>query len=80
MKAQNLIHILIGIVCLRVLPQAQAVTPAPTAAILAAIPRKDKRAAYLSSGGYNTVIGWFFFLSAVTTGAYNTGIGAARLY
>ena len=29
MKSLNLIHILIGIVCLRVLPQMQAVTPAP---------------------------------------------------
>ena len=29
MKAQNLIHILIGLVCLLVLPQMQAVTPAP---------------------------------------------------
>jgi hypothetical protein len=29
MKLQNLIHILIGIVCIGLLPQAQAVSPAP---------------------------------------------------
>ena len=29
MKLQNLIHILIGIVCIGLLPRAQAVVPAP---------------------------------------------------
>jgi hypothetical protein len=29
MKLQNLIHILIGIVCIGLLPKAQAVVPAP---------------------------------------------------
>ena len=79
MKAQNLIHILIGIVCLLVLPQVQAVTPAPDGGYPGGNTAEGRSALLnLSSGGYNTAIG-FSSLNAVTTGAFNTGIGAGAL-
>ena len=79
MKSLNLIHILIGIVCLRVLPQTQAVTPAPDGGYPGGNTAEGQSALLnLSSGGYNTAVG-FSSLSAVTTGAFNTGIGAGAL-
>jgi hypothetical protein len=79
MKSLNLIHILIGIVCLRVLPQMQAVTPAPDGGYPGGNTAEGQSALLnLSSGGYNTAVG-FSSLSAVATGAFNTGIGAGVL-
>ena len=55
MKSLNLIHILIGIVCLRVLPQMQAVTPAPDGGYPGGNTAEGHSALFsLTSGGYNT--------------------------
>ena len=79
MKLQNLTHILIGIVCIGLLPGAQAVAPPPpggypnftTAA-------GDKALQALTSGVGNTAIGNFSLFS-VTTGSFNTAVGAGSL-
>ena len=42
MKLQNLIHIVIGIVCIGLLPGAKAVSPAPDGATPEATRRKGK--------------------------------------
>ena len=80
MKLQNLIHILIGIVCIGLLPGAQAVVPPPggghpggnTAEGSSALLRR-------TTGFYNTAIGMYSLLS-VTTGSFNTGIDSMALY
>jgi len=79
MKLQNLIHILMGIVCFTVLPKTQAVSPPPpggypnftTAA-------GDHALQALTLGIGNTAIGTFSLFS-VTTGSFNTAVGAASL-
>jgi hypothetical protein len=79
MKLQNLIHILMGIVCIGLLPRAQAVSPPPpggypnftTAA-------GDNALQALTLGLGNTAIGTFSLFS-VTTGSFNTAVGAGAL-
>ena len=79
MKLQNLIHILMGIVCIGLLPRAQAVSPPPpggypnftTAA-------GDHALQALTLGVGNTGLGTFSLFS-VTTGNFNTAVGAGSL-
>jgi hypothetical protein len=79
MKLQNLIHILMGIVCIGFLPRVQAVSPPPpggypnftTAA-------GDHALQALTLGIGNTAIGTFSLFS-VTTGSFNTAVGAGSL-
>src|SRR5882757_11267825 len=80
MKSLNLIHILIGIVCLRVLPQMQAVTPAPDGGYPGGNTAEDQSALLnLTIGAYNTGVGWFS-LGSNTNSQFNTGLGAGTLF
>ena len=79
MKLQNLIRILMGIVCIGFLPRVQAVSPPPpggypnftTAA-------GDHALQALTLGVGNTGIGTFSLFS-VTAGSFNTAVGAGSL-
>ena len=79
MKLQNLIHILIGTVCLTLLPRGQAVVPPP----LGGYPNfttaaGDHALQALTLGLGNTAIGTYSMFS-VTTGNFNTAVGAGSL-
>jgi hypothetical protein len=79
MKLQNLIHILIGIVCFGLLPKAQALSPAPDGGYPGGNTAEGQNALFsVSSGGYNTAVG-FLSLRSETTGNFNTAIGAGTL-
>ena len=79
MKLQNLIHILIGIVCIGVFPNAQAVSPAPDGGYPGGNTAEGQNALFsLTSGGFNTAVG-FFALRSNATGQFNTAIGAGSL-
>jgi uncharacterized coiled-coil protein SlyX len=84
MKPQNLTHILIGIVCLGLLPQMQAVSPAPDGGYgppaygAGNTAEGENSLLELTSGTYNTAVGWSS-LESVTTGSLNTGVGAGTL-
>jgi hypothetical protein len=79
MKLQNLIHILIGIVCIWVFPNAQAVSPAPDGGYPGGNTAEGQNALFsLTSGGFNTAVG-FFSLRSNATGQLNTAIGAGTL-
>jgi Chaperone of endosialidase len=79
MNLQNLIHILIGTVCLGLLPQGQAVSPAPDGGYPGGNTAERQNALFsLSTGAYNTAIG-FFSLRSDTSGQLNTAIGAGAL-
>jgi hypothetical protein len=79
MKLQNLIHILIGIVCIGLLPKAQAVVPPPDGGYANLTTAEGTKALFnLTTGSANTAVGWFS-LENVTTGSFNTGVGAGTL-
>ena len=79
MKSQNVTYILIGIICLGVLPQIPAVTPAPDGGYPNGNTAEGQNALlHLTSGGYNTAVGYLALLSNTTT-AFKTAIGAATL-
>ena len=79
MKFQNLIHILIGIVCIGFLPRAQAISPAPDGGYPGGNTAEGQNAIFsLTTGGYNTALG-FFSLTSNTVGAFNTATGAGTL-
>ncbi len=79
MKLQNLIHISIGIVCIGLLPKAQAVIPAPDGGYPGGNTAEGQSALLsLTTGGYNTAVG-FFSLRSNTTSSFNTAIGAGTL-
>jgi len=81
MKLQNVIHILMGIVCIGLLPRAQAACDSPDPGC----PVGNLAEGYLSLAGlvsgaaYNTGIGAYSLLSN-TTGSFNTGVGAGALF
>ena len=60
MKLQNLIHVVIGIICIGLLPAAQAVSPAPDGGYPGGNTAEGQNALFsLSGGGYNTAVGWY---------------------
>jgi hypothetical protein len=80
MKLQNLIHILIGIVCIGLLPGVQAVVPAPDGGYPGANTAEGKDALLnLTSGIDNTALG-FQALFHNTTGNVNTAEGFRALF
>jgi hypothetical protein len=79
MKLQNLIHILIGIVCVGLLPDARAVVPPPDGGYPGGNTAEGQGALFsLTSGTYNTAAG-LFSLRSNTTGSFSTGVGAGTL-
>jgi Chaperone of endosialidase len=79
MKLQNLIHILIGIICIGLLPRAQAVVPPPDGGYPNFTTAEGTKALQsLTTGAANTAVGWFS-LGSVTTGSFNTAFGAGTL-
>ena len=79
MKLQTLIHILIGIVCIGLLPKTQAVSPPPDGGYPGGN-TAEGTSALLSrtTGTYNTAVGIYSILS-LTDGNFNTGVGAGTL-
>jgi hypothetical protein len=79
MKLQNLIHILMGIVCIGLLPRAQAVVPAPDGGYPNFTTAEGQKALFsLTTGAANTAVGWST-LSTNATGSFNTATGAGAL-
>jgi endosialidase-like protein len=79
MKPQNITHILIGIVCFGLLPQMQAVSPAPDGDYPGGNTAEGQNALLSrTTGSYNTAIGYLSLLSD-TTNSFNTAIGAGTL-
>src|SRR5213080_4999451 len=79
MKLQTLIHILIGIVCIGLLPKTQAVSPPPDGGYPGGN-TAEGTSALLSrtTGTYNTAVGIYSLLS-LTEGNVCTGVGAGTL-
>jgi hypothetical protein len=62
MKLQNLIHILIGIVCIGLLPGAQVLSPAPDGGYPGMNTAEGEGALFsLATGENNTAVGWQTF-------------------
>jgi Chaperone of endosialidase len=80
MKLQNLIYILMGIVCIGLLPKGQAVVPAPDGGYPGGNTAEGAGALFsLTTGAYNTALG----LTALfhdTAGKFNTATGAGALF
>ena len=78
-KSQNLLHILIAVICFRVLPQVQAVVPPPDGGYSNFTTAEgDNALKALTSGLGNTAIGTFSLFS-LTAGNFNTAVGAGSL-
>src|SRR5260370_41830001 len=79
MKLHNLIHVLIGILCIGLLPRAQAVVPPPDGGYPGFTTAEGTNALKnLSSGVANTGTGWYSLFTN-SSGSYNTGVGAGTL-
>jgi hypothetical protein len=79
MKLQNLIHILIGILCIGLLPKVEAVVPPPDGGYPNFTTAEGTNALKnLSSGVANSALGWYSLFTN-TSGSYNTGVGAGTL-
>jgi hypothetical protein len=79
MKLQNVIHILIGILCIGLLPQAQAVVPPPDGGYPRFNTAEGQNALFsLTTGSANTAVGWYSLFSD-TEGSFNTATGAGAL-
>ena len=81
MKLQKLIHILIGIVCIGLLPGAKAVVPAPDGGYPGANTAEGENALAsldTSAGIFNTAVGTYSLLS-LTNGKFCTAVGGATL-
>src|SRR6266496_3372095 len=80
MKLQTLIHILIGIVCIGLLPKAQAVSPPPDGGYPGGNTAEGQDALFsLTTGTYNTAVG-SFSLRATTIGDFSTATGDRALF
>src|SRR5215467_5551873 len=65
---------------LEILPQVQAIVPAPDGGYPGGNTAEGQNALLsLSNGAYNTAIGYFSLRSA-TTGSFNTALGAGALF
>jgi Chaperone of endosialidase len=82
MKPQNLVHILMAIVCLALSPQTQAVnpphTPDPPPLPISNTADGDLALAGLAGGIYNSAFGFYSLLSNGAAN-FNTGVGAGVL-
>jgi hypothetical protein len=81
MKLQNLIHILMGIVCIGLLPKAQAVSPPPDGGYPGFNTAEGDNALKnlnTAAGVGNTAVGWLSLFSDVE-GSFNTAIGVGAL-
>jgi Chaperone of endosialidase len=81
MKLQNLIHIVMGIVCIGLLPKAQAVSPPPDGGYPGFNTAEGDNALKnlnTAAGVGNTAVGWFSLFSDVE-GGFNTAIGVGAL-
>src|SRR3954447_5477866 len=79
MKLRNLIHILMGILCIGLLPRLQAVVPPPDGGYPGFTTAEGTKALQsLTTGAANTAVGWYSLFSN-TDGSYNTGVGAGTL-
>jgi hypothetical protein len=79
MKLQNLTHILMGILCIGLLPRAQAVVPAPDGGYPNFNTAEGQSALFsLTTGQWNTALGGFT-LWKNTDGSFNTAVGTAAL-
>ena len=76
MKLQNLIHIVIGIVCIGLLPGAKATPEMALAGFNTA--DGDHALFSITTGIANTSVGWYS-LFANTDGSFNTAVGAGTL-
>jgi hypothetical protein len=73
------ILIIISLVCVEVLPEVRAVVPAPDGGYPNGNAAEGQNALFsLTSGGYNTAIG-FLSLGSNTTNSFNTAVGAGAL-
>jgi uncharacterized coiled-coil protein SlyX len=80
MKLQNLIHILMGIVCIGLLPGAQAVVPAPDGGYPGFTTAEGTKALQsLTTGSANTAVGWFSLFSNAG-GFGNNAFGESALF
>jgi uncharacterized coiled-coil protein SlyX len=79
MKLQNVMQILLIIVSLGLLPNVQAVVPAPDGGYPGGNTAEGQTALLsLTTGGFNTAVG-FLSLRSNTTSSFNTAIGAGTL-
>jgi Chaperone of endosialidase len=79
MKLQNLTHILIGILCIGLLPRAEAVIPPPDGGYPNFTTAEGQNALFsLTTGSANTAVGWHSLFSN-TEGSFNTATGAGAL-
>ena len=79
MNPKNLIHILSGIICIGLLPSAQAVVPPPDGGYPNFTTAEGTKALQsLTSGAANTGVGWHSLFSN-TEGSFNTATGAGTL-
>jgi hypothetical protein len=81
MKLQNLIHIVIGFVCIGLLPNTQAVSPPPDGGYPGFNTAEGDNALKnlnTAAGVGNTAVGWFSLFSDVE-GGFNTAIGVGAL-
>ena len=79
MEFKNRFQILIGIICIGVLPTARAVVPPPDGGYPNFTTAEGSKALQsLTTGVANTAVGWFSLFSN-TDGSFNTGIGAGTL-
>ena len=79
MKIQSLIHILIGILCIGLLPRAQAVVPPPDGGYPNFTTAEGTKALQsLTTGSANTAVGWYSLFSNAA-GSFNTATGVGSL-
>ena len=75
----TLILIPVVLMCVALLPGAQAVVPAPDGGYPNGNTAEGTKALFsLTTGSANTAVGWFS-LESHTTGSFNTGVGAGTL-
>jgi hypothetical protein len=74
------ILIILSLVCVALLPKAQAVNPPPDGGYPGGNTAEGQNALFsLTTGQYNTAIG-FFSLEGIRTGSFNTAVGAGSLF